>query len=75
MQAAEHSFSITEVKGCFVQFGQALNQRISTLGLLLFIYSYNQLLCLFDLYELYSLGTAIVTAPNLPRVDEFCNIL
>ena len=33
IQAIELAFPTTEVKGCFFHFAQAINQRISTLGL------------------------------------------
>ena len=61
------------VKGCFFHFAQALNRRISTLGLLLYTRPLHQFVV--PLICITSLGAANVTAPNLPRVDEFCNML
>ena len=57
------------VKGCFFHFAQALNQRISTLRLLLFISYTRQLHQFLWLFDLYKYPEAAKVA-----VDEFCNI-
>ena len=61
------AFSTTEVMGCFFYFAQALNWRISTLGLLLFISYARQLhysFCAFSICTT-SLEAAKLICPEL----------
>ena len=81
IQAIELAFPTTEVKGCFFHFAQALNRKISKLGLQA---AYRED-ATFSRFVRQTVALAFVplrfvrlawqpikmSAPNLPRVDKF----
>ena len=81
IQAIELGFLTTEVKGCLFHFAQALNHKISTLGLQV-AYREDQAVSIFDrqtvaftfmpLQFVHLAWQRIkMTVPNIPNVDDF----
>ena len=81
IQGIKLAFPTTQVKGCFFNFAQALNRKISTLGFQVAyredraFNSFIRQTVALAFVPLQYVGLAFhalkMTAPNLPRVDEF----